>query len=267
MVNHKSYSFLGNIALVNFDSGMTAKDKKNFAEKIMKDQRSITAVLEKSKNFKGRLRKMETNHILGEKTKEVLYVENGCTFRFNIDDSYFSPRLSNERKEMIDLIKPNEEVLVLFAGVGPFSIVLGKARAKNPKRKRIVSNELNRKANKYGELNIERNKLKGVVELAPGDAKKVCEKMKKASEKFDVVLMPRPNLKDSFLEDAFKVIRKGGRIYYYDFCRVEDIPEKVEMVKNEAEKAKKKIKILKVKQAGDIAPFKARIRIDFKVLN
>ena len=202
---------------------------------------------------------METKHVFGEKTKEVLYRENGCVFRFNIDTTYFSPRLSGERKEVSSLIKKGESVLVLFAGVGPFSLVI----AKNSNPSRVVSNELNREANKYGKLNIELNKLKDKVTLATGDAKKVCEKLRIAKEKFDVICMPRPQLKDSFLEDAFKVAKKGTRIYYYDFCLNEKIDEKVQMVKDEAKKAKKKIKILNVKEAGAIAPGKSRIRIDF----
>lgn len=259
----RAFSVLGNVSVVNFPDEYKVKDKKEFAQSILSRNPSIKTVIEKTGKFHGRLRKMETKHVLGEKTKEVLYKENGCVFRFDIDETYFSPRLSGERKEISELVKKKDEVLVLFAGVGPFSIVI----AKNAKCKRLVSNELNRKANVYGKLNIERNKLTSVVELANGDAKKVCEKLRLAKEKFDVVCMPRPQLKDSFLEDAFKVIKKGGRIYYYDFCPVDEIDLKVEMVKDEAKKAKKKIKILKIKEAGAIAPGKARIRVDFKVLN
>jgi len=78
--------------------------------------------------------------------------------------------------------------------------------------------------------------------------------------------MPRPQLKDSFLEDAFKLTKKGTRVYYYDFCSLEDREKIVEMVQDEAKKSKKKIKILKVKNAGEIAPYKVRLRVDFKVL-
>jgi len=256
----RAYSVLGNIAVVNFPSECKKKEKLEFAKTIVSNNSQIKTVLEKVGKFKGRLRKMETKHIFGEKTKEVLYRENGCVFRFDIDTTYFSPRLSGERKELSGLIHEGEKVLVLFAGVGPFSIVI----AKNSNPSLVVSNELNREANKYGELNIELNKLKDKVLLANGDAKKVCEKLSKISkERFDVIVMPRPQLKDSFLEDAFKVSKKGTRIYYYDFCPNEEIEKKVEMVKKEAKKVGKKIKILNVKEAGAIAPGKSRIRIDF----
>jgi tRNA (guanine37-N1)-methyltransferase len=150
----KSFDIMGNTAFVRFSEKFTLKDKKKFAEKIMKDNQVVKTVLEKKENIKGRLRKLSTNFIAGENTKEILYRENGCSFRFNIDETYFSPRLSNERKEIASKIKKNAVVLVMFAGVAPFSIVI----AKNSKAKKVFSNELNREANKYAELNIKLNK-------------------------------------------------------------------------------------------------------------
>ncbi len=259
-MKHRSFNVLGNIAIVNFPKDFTSKEKKKFAEKILKQNKAVKTVLEKSGKFKGRLRKMQTKYIAGEKTKEVLYKENGCTFRFNIDTSYFSPRLSNERKEIASQIKKDDEVLVMFAGVGPLPIVI----AKNSKPKLIISNEINREANKYAKLNIELNKLKDKIKLAPGDIKKVAPKLKK---KFNVIVMPRPQLKDTFLEQAFKLSKKGTKIFYYDFCDVDKINLIVEKIQQQAKQFKKKIKILKIKKAGEIAPYKIRCRIDFKILN
>jgi len=253
---HRSFDLIGNIALVKFPYEFKGNRKK-FAEKILKENKSVRTVLEKSGKFSGRLRKMQTSWLAGEKNKEVLYKENGCSFRFNIDTTYFSSRLSGERKELSEKIKKGEEVLVMFAGVGPFSIVI----AKNSKAKKVYSNEINREANKYAKLNLELNKLKGKVEFLSGDIKKVDIK-----KKFDVIVMPRPRLKSSFLEQAFKFSKKGTRIYYYDFCKSDEILLIVEKVKEEAKRFKKKIKILKTKSAGEIAPYKIRIRVDFKIL-
>jgi tRNA (guanine37-N1)-methyltransferase len=238
---------------------MLKSDKKKFAQRILREQKNITTVLEKSGKFSGRLRKMKTTYLAGKKTKEVLYKENNCVFRFNVDTTYFSPRLSNERKEIAKLIKRNENVFVMFAGVSPFSIVI----AKNSKAKKIFSNELNREANKYAELNIGLNKLKDRVELVSGDVKKVIGRFK---QKMDVIVMPRPNLNETFLESAFKLSKRKTRIYYYGFCKADEVNFVVEQIKEEAKKFKKRIKILKVKKAGEIAPYKMRVRIDFQIL-
>ena len=288
-MKQRAFNMLGSIALVNFPDGNKLKEKKEFAKYLIKSHKNIKTVLEKSQKFSGRLRKQKTKLLAGEDTREVLYKENGCTFRFNIDDTYFSPRLANERMELAKSIKKNSEVLVMFAGVAPFSIVI----AKNSKVKKVYSNEINRKANKYAELNIEKNKLKDKVILLPGDIKKVadklCESKVISSEgskrnhkfsamrmeheensgfpRFDVIIMPRPQLKDSFLKQAFKLSKKGTTIYYYDFCKTNEIDSIVEMIKEEAKKEKKKIKIIQSKNAGELAPYKIRLRIDFKVLN
>lgn len=254
-----SYDLLGNIALVKFPEDFKQKDKKKFAEKILKEQKGIRTVLEKIGKIKGRLRKISTKFIAGENTKEVLYKENGCVFRFNIDKTYFSPRLSNERKEIASKIKPGELVLVMFAGVAPFSIVI----AKNSPAKKVYSNEINREANKYAELNIKLNKLKDKVELVSGDAKKISTKLK---QKFDVIVMPRPQLKETFLSEAFKLCKKGTRIYYYDFCKEDEIDDVKEKIWSEAKKAKKSIKLLEIKRAGELSPSKIRLRVDFQIL-
>ncbi len=260
-MKHRAFNILGNVAVVNFSDETKASEKKKFADKILKENLSVKTVLEKSGKFSGRLRKMKTKFLAGEKIKEVLYKENGCVFRFNIDSTYFSPRLSNERKEIASKIKKDDEVLVMFAGVSPYSIVI----AKNSKAKKVYSNEINREANKYAKLNIELNSLKDKVELIPGDMKKVTDNLKKQKKEFDVIVMPRPQLKETFLKQAFMLSKKGTRIFYYDFCKIGEEKEIIDKIKEEAKKAKKKIKILRKKKAGEIAPFKVRLRVDFVI--
>ncbi len=281
MKKPRAFDVLGNIAIVNFPKDCKLKDKKKFANKILKENNAIKTVLEKTGKIKGRLRKPTTKWLAGEKTKEVLYKENGCVFRFNIDTTYFSPRLSNERKEIALKIKKGDEVLVMFAGVAPFSIVI----AKNSKAKKIVSVEINREASKYAKLNVELNKLKDKVEVVQGDVKRIftsppnsrprtrmdkklvsTTKSLAHPKKFDVIVMPRPRLKETFLKQAFMLSKKGTRIYYYDFCKVGEEDSIVKKIKDEAKRFKKKIKILKMKKAGEIAPYKIRLRVDFEVL-
>jgi tRNA (guanine37-N1)-methyltransferase len=262
MANHRSFNILGNIAVVNFPYGTKTSDKKKFALEILNKNNFIKTIVEKSGNFYGRLRKMETKHIVGEKNKEVLYKENNCSFRFNLDTTYFSPRLSNERKEIASFVKKGSSVLVMFAGVAPFSIVI----AKSSKPNEIYSNEINREANKYGELNAEINGVKNKINFVNGDIKRVAIKLMENGKKFDFIVMPRPNLKESFLEQAFMLSKKGTKIYYYDFCKVDESNLIVEKIKGQAEKSKKKIKILRVKPAGETAPYKMRVRVDFEVV-
>jgi tRNA G37 N-methylase Trm5 len=286
----RAFDIFGNIAVAKFPEGMNVAEKKKFANKILKEHSSVRTILEKVGKFSGRLRTMKTKYVVGEKNKEVLYRENGCVFRFNIDTSYFSSRLSNERKEVAAKVKKKDKVLVMFAGVAPFSITIAKKSGAE-----VWSNEINREANKYGKLNIELNKLKGKVHLVSGDVKRVVEKIgnlhspsargigevdnKKTRgssadssklivplKTFDVIVMPRPNLTDTFLKEAFKVSKKGTRIFYYGFCEEKEKDKILEQIKEEAGKAKKKIKILKATKAGEIGPYRIRLRVEFRIL-
>ncbi len=287
---------LGNIALLKFDRTKKVAEKKRVANKFMKEHKNVRTVLEKIGGFSGRLRTQKTKWLVGEKTKEALYKENGCEFRFNVDTCYFSPRLSEERKELAEKIKKKEEVLVMFAGVGPFAIVIAKSGCK-----KVVSVELGRDCSKYAKINVKRNKLDNVL-VVQGDVRKLqllekvlgvkrgknVEKITKLSHGgFDRIVMARPNLKDSFLDVAFKASKKNTVVHYYGFSenkkfsdiqtlssknRVrsyheDDKNKMIEMIKDEAKKARKKIKILKVKRAGDVGAYRFRFRVDLKVVN
>ncbi len=252
----RGYDILGNIAIVKFDRNTKLGEKKRFAKELMRKHNSVKTVLEKTEKFKGRLRTLKTKYILGEKTKEAMYRENDCAFRLNVETCYFSPRLASERKEIAEKVKKNEGVLVMFGGVAPYAVVI----AKKSKPKRIVSIELGKECNKYAIENVKRNKVG--VELIQGDVRKKVPLLK---DSFDRIVMARPNLEDSFLDIAFNKIKKNGVIHYYGFYKIEEADKMRELILNEAKKAKKKIIILKIKQAGDIGPYKYRYRADLKV--
>ncbi|MBU3912774.1 MAG: hypothetical protein KKE50_01635 [Nanoarchaeota archaeon] len=280
------YDFLGNMAVLKFSEKTLAREKVKFAKKLMQERPNVLTVLEKIEKVHGRLRTLKTKHLAGKKTKEALYRESGCVFKLNIDSCYFSPRLSNERLEIAGKIKPSDKVLVLFSGVAPFPIVI----AKHSKCKKVVAVELGRECCKYARENVKLNKLSN-VEIIQGDVRnppskwKLCripehpenskdnknfpcvKKLDKLLEKnlsFDKIVMPRPQLKDSFLEYIWKFCKKNTEVYYYDFGK--DAEEIIDKVLSEAKKAKKRIKIFNFKKAGEIAPYKYRWRVDFKIL-
>ncbi len=89
---------VGDIAILKFKKNIFWPVKKIRAIKFLKENKNVTTILEKTSGFSGELRTLSTKHLAGIKTKQAIYKENGCIFKFNIDESYFSPRLSNERK-------------------------------------------------------------------------------------------------------------------------------------------------------------------------
>ena len=105
---------IGNIAILKFPRKTLWITKKLKAKKFLKSHKGVETVLEKTGGFSGRLRTPSTKHLAGIKTKVATYKENDCIFRFNVDESYFSPRLSNERKviadEVTELARKNSKI-------------------------------------------------------------------------------------------------------------------------------------------------------------
>lgn len=248
------YDIIGNICLVKFSRGTYVKGKKQWAVRFLKETRSVRTVREKSGKIKGRLRTPTTKWLAGEKTSEAVYSENGCAFRLNVDTCYFSPRLASERKEIAGMVTKGERVLVMFGGVGPFAIVIAKAK----KASDVTTIELNRKAHAYALENVKRNKVS--VHCVQGDVRK------KVNGKYDRIVMARPNLEDSFLDVAFRAIAKKGIIHYYGFYPEEDLPQLRTLIEAEAKKAKRTIRIMKIKKAGEIGTKTFRMRVDIRVI-
>lgn len=249
---------VGDIAILKFPRRTLWLIKKLKARKFLKQHKTIKTVLEKTKGFSGELRIPTTKHLAGLKTKIAHYKENDCIFKFNVDETYFSPRLSNERKiisdEVVKLTRDKSKILVLFAGVAPYPIVIAKKIKQKNINAHIYSNELNKKANKYAKKNISLNKVQNYITLIPGDANKI-----KSKEKYDIILMPRPNLSDTFLKTALKLSKKNTTIFYHGFGTKEE-------VLNEIKKdTKNKIRKIKIRKAGDIGAHKFRWQAQFKV--
>lgn len=246
-----SYDVIGGIAIVKFNKEKK-EEKLKIAKKLLK-RKNIKTVLEKSERVKGRLRTMKVRFVAGENTLETVHKENNCLFRLNVESCYFSPRLSEERKQVAEKVGKKDKVLVMFSGVAPYAIIIAK------RAEEVTAIELSRECNRYAKANVRLNKLEN-LRLIQGDVKKKTPK-----QKFDKIVMPRPNLRETFLKQAFSASKKGTMVYYYCFGKEKERNKMIEQIYRESKKARKKIKILKVKKAGDIAPYKYRYRIEIKV--
>ncbi|MCH7850565.1 MAG: hypothetical protein IH845_02885 [Nanoarchaeota archaeon] len=253
---------IGNIAILKFPKRTLWITKKLKAKIFLNKTPKVTTVLEKTEKFSGKFRILKTKHLAGIRTKEAIYRENSLTFKFNIDKTYFSPRLSNERKviseEIYKIVKKNKnpKILVMFSGVSPYSLVIAKKFKEKKKKAIIYSNELNKDANTYSKENIRINKLENYIKLIPGNAKDLPKKLK---EKFDIILMTRPNIKETFLKSALKLSKKGTTIFYHGFGTKEVV------IKEIKDNCKNPIGKITIRKAGDIGPYVYRWQAKFKV--
>ncbi len=259
----RSFDVLGKIALIQIPTELKGKEKI-IGEKLIELNKNVKTVYSKGK-FYGRLRKQKIELIAGKKIEETIYKESGCLMKLNVKTCYFSPRLSTDRLEIASKVRKKEEVLVMFSGVAPYGLVI----ARHAKCKKVVCVELNRECTKYAKENIKLNKLYN-CEVVQGDVKKFSLDMKKKKITFDRIIMARPQLKETFLKEAFMVSKKGTVIHFQDFINQKEIEKGKNIPKKRvldaAKKAGKKIKIRGFKILRELAPYKYHVRIDFKVL-
>ena len=253
------YDILGNIAIMKAE-GKTRKEKIKEAGELLKHP-GIETVLEKATNVHGRLRTIKTKHVLGKRNLIAFHKENGCKFRFNVESCYFSPRLANERQLISEKIKMKDRVLVMFAGVGVYPIVI--YHYSHPGK--IIGVEIGKECCRYFKENLVLNKIPpGKIEVIQGDVKK---KVSSKLGKFDAVIMARPNLKGSFLKWGLSACKKNTRLFYYGFCRDSEVEKMTKELVDEARSLRRKIKIVKSVPAGEIAPYKYRYRVEIRVMN
>ncbi len=252
-----SYDILGNIAIIKGE-GKTKKEKLEQAKKLLSMPR-IKTVLEKATNVKGRLRTIKTKFIAGEKSLIAEHKENNCVFKFNVETCYFSPRLANERQLIASKIKSSDRVLVMFAGVGVYPIVI----YKYARPIFVAGVEIGKECCRYFKENLKLNKIpENRIKIIQGDVKK---KIDSKLGFFDVVIMARPNLKESFLKYGLRASKKGTRLFYYGFCKDDKIKKMADDLQKEAKKLKRNIKIKNIVPAVEIAPYKHRYRIEIEV--
>ena len=252
-----SYDIVGSILIFSDFPPELSKKEKIIGEALLKLHKNIKTICKKTKKYSGRYRLPKLKIIAGEKTKETIYKENNTIIKLDVEKVYFSSRLSTERKRIYQLIKKNENVLVMFSGSGIYPIVI----ARNSAPKEIYSIELNPTAFKYQKENILLNKLKN-IKLYKGDVKKILPKINK---KFDRILMPLPKGAECFLPLALSKLKNKGVIHFYDFLNEDEFNLAKEKIFKACKKTKKKHRILRIVKCGQFSPRVYRVCVDFRV--
>lgn len=246
-----SYDVVGDIAIIEFSQDFPG-DKEKVGKALIDTFPNIKVVVEKSAKVSGEYRVRGIAHLAGEKRTETVHKEFGCHYKLDVASAYFSPRLGTERMRVAGQVAEGERVLVLFAGVGPYAVLIAKKR--NPGE--VIAVELNEKACEYMDYNVARNRVN--VKVVCGDAKKETPKL----GKFNRIIMPLPLDAADFLDVALPALKKEGVIHFYMFARDEN--EAIEYLSKKIEVLSKKIDILSTTLCGSYSPCLSRYCVDFK---
>jgi tRNA wybutosine-synthesizing protein 2 len=146
--------------------------------------------------------------IAGEKNTETIHKEHGIIYKLDVNEIMFAKGNLNERNRIAKLVKKNEIVVDMFAGIGYFSLSI----AKTSKPKKVYSIEINPVAYNYLKENIKLNKVEEKVVPIIGDCVIELPKLGRIADR--VIMGLLPSCKE-YLIDAMKVIKPNGIIHYH----------------------------------------------------
>ncbi|RJS92128.1 class I SAM-dependent methyltransferase family protein [Candidatus Bathyarchaeota archaeon] len=257
----RAIDIIGEVAVVEIPPELE-EYKKIVGEAILQAHRHVRTVLAKSSAVRGIKRLREYEVIAGSGRTETAHREHGCIYYLDVKKVYFSPRLSFEHLRVASQVKADETVIDMFAGVGPFSILI----AKMHRNVKVYSIDINPDAVRYLERNVIANRVLGKVVPILGDAREVIHKRLRGVA--DRVIMNLPEKAAKYVDAACEAIkREGGIIHYYRFMCGEDPIKKAEkeLAKAVMEAGREMLHTLASRKVREIAPGRWQIAVDARI--
>ncbi len=206
-----SYDFVGDIAIIRLPC-TSSVGAQTAAKAIMNIHKNVKTVLIQTSPVAGSFRLRRLTHVAGENKTNTVHKEYECLFSVDVEKCYFSPRLSHERMRIAGIVKPNETVVNMFAGVGCFSIMI----AKHVSATKVFSIDVNPAAIQFMQENIRLNRVYDQVIPLLGDSKAIVTSQ--FQRVADRVLMPLPEKAFEYLPFAVSTLKpSGGWLHYYGF--------------------------------------------------
>jgi tRNA (guanine37-N1)-methyltransferase len=232
-------------------------------EAILKIHKNIKTVLAKAGDISGVYRVREYTHLAGENRTQTVHREFGCQYHVDVAKAYFSPRLSHEHMRVASLVQKGETVVDLFAGVGPFAVLIGK---RQPEVK-VYALDLNPDAVELLKVNVRVNRVESRVVPICADASEVAAtKLKGVADR---VIMNLPETAIDFVDAACNAIKpEGGVAHFYAFIRQPDSVENLQQhfADLAAKNGRKVETFLHAKSIRETAPFESQVVLDAKIV-
>jgi tRNA (guanine37-N1)-methyltransferase len=238
-----SYDTLGSIAIVKMADEVIPYAKE-IGKAIIATQKAIKTVCMDS-GVVDIYRTRDIKVVAGDKITETIHKEFGLSFKLDVSKVFFSPRLSAEREIVTKQVAAGEVVIDMFAGIGPFSIMISKTRSP----KVVYAIDINPEAIQYMKENISLNKAQGVMPLL-GDAREKVAELEKA----DRIIMNLPHDAREFVPDAIRALKPGGIIHYYEIMEEQHVNERTDQIADDAVREGRTMKVLAMRKVKSYSP-------------
>ncbi len=255
----RAYDIVGDIAIIELPPELE-EDSHQIGAALLTLHNRLKSVYTKTGPVSGEYRLRRLRLIAGEEKSETIHRENGCLLKVNIAGTFFNPRLGGERRRVAKQVSQKERVLDMFAGVGPFSILIAKlAQAK------VYAVDLNPEAVKCLQENVQLNNVEDRVKIFESDAARLPSKL---NGKIDRVIMNLPEKSSDFLDAACRVLKpQGGVIHFYSFQHEPEVVVKAEkLLCSSVERyGRAVVKIQLARSLREIAPRTYQVVIDARI--
>ena len=251
---------LGEIAIIEIPK-VLEKKARIIGNAVLKANPQLRAVFKKASPVKGEFRIRALKRIAGKGGTLITYRENSCIFKFDAEKVFYTPRLSSERMRVAKQVKPREVILDMFAGIGPFAILIVKT---HPEIKQIYAIDSNADAINYLLESASMNKVPHKIIAYTGDARIVIGAYLKGVA--DRIIMNLPMTDEDFFGSALQALKKKGVLHFYTFAKTEaEVQTKIKKsLKNKA-----LFKLLVIRKIRQYSPrvwnFVADIKIERKL--
>ena len=154
----------------------------------------------------------EIEFLAGINNPIVEHKEHGITYRFDITKIMFSKGNLKERKILATLVKDGEIVVDMFAGIGYFSLPIGK----HSNAEKIYSIEINPNSFKFLIENIKINHLEEKIVPISGNCKEEVLKLSDSGIKADHVVMGVFPAPIDYIKTALTLTKEKGTIFHFE---------------------------------------------------
>lgn len=252
-----SFDVIGDIAIIEVSQELGSL-KELIAEAIVKVHKGVKTVLCKSGAVGGEFRVRSYVRVLGDRKTETTHREHRCRYFLDVTKTYFSPRLATEHLRVASQVGGNEVVVDMFAGIGPFSILIAKKRGA-----KVYSIDVNPDAIKYLKTNCELNGVERLIHPILGDAREIVSRSLKGVA--DRVIMNLPSESSRFVEVACLALKSGGGVvHFYQFQHEPNSVESaVEALRVGVESSGRKLsRVLGGRLVRSVAPHEWQVVVD-----
>ena len=220
-----SFDVIGDMAIMKLPDDMLEHGEE-IGKAVMTANRSLRAVF-LDRGVRGEDRVRDLVLMAGSGDAACRHRENGIILEVDLQRAYFSPRLAMERSRVAGAVAPESAVLDMFAGVGPFSILMARNGGA-----RVCAVDSNPHALELLRRNSVLNHVEDLVETIQGDASAVARELAAQGRLFDSVIMNLPHGARAHLPAAMDVLAPGGTIFYYEMLDPEGADARTEWVRD-----------------------------------